>query len=264
DIDLNSRGEGAKGKDGGAFRLSIVNAVWGQKGLEFFPDFLDVLAENYGTGLGILDFASEPEPSRITINDWVSKQTKGRIKDLIPPGSIDSKTGMILTNAIYFNAAWKYKFGENPTSDDTFDLLDGTKITARMMQETEKYGYALGDDYQVIEIPYDGDELSMVILLPDAGQYENFESSMDYGTAENITSNILKRLVRLEMPRFNFESEFNLNSVLSAMGMPIAFSPLAADFSGMTRDEHLYIADVIHKGFVAVNKSGTEAAASTA
>ena len=264
DIDLNSRGEGARGKDGGAFRLNIVNAVWGQKGFEFLPEFLDVLAKNYGSGLRILDFVAEPEPSRITINDWVSKQTKGRIKDLVPQGAIDPRTRLILTNAIYFNAAWKFRFNGKPTSDGTFDLLDGTKITARMMQQTEKYGYAEGDNYQAIEIPYDGDELSMVILLPDGGQYEDFESSMDYETVGNIISDIRERLVSLETPKFNFESEFSLNNVLATMGMPIAFLPSCADFSGMTGNQDLFIEDVIHKGFVAVDKSGTEAAASTA
>jgi len=264
DLDLNNRGEGAKGKDGGAFRLNIVNAIWGQKDFEFLPEFLDVLAENYGAGLRTLDFVAEPEPSRITINDWVSRQTKGRIKDIIPQGAIDPLTRLILTNAIYFNAAWKFRFRERPTSDGIFDLLDGAKITARMMQETEQYGYARGDNYQAIEIPYDGDELSMVILLPDSGQFEDFESSMEHETVDNIISNIRKCLVSLEMPRFNFESEFSLNNVLATMGMPTAFFPYAADFSGMTGNQDLFIEDVIHKGFVAVDKSGTEAAASTA
>jgi len=263
DIDLNSRGKGAKGKDGGTFRHNIVNAIWGQKDFEFLPEFLDVLAENYGAGLRILDFVAEPDASRITINDWISKQTKGRIKDIVPQGGINPLTRLILTNAIYFNAAWKFRFNGKPTSDGTFDLLDGVKITVPMMQQTEKYGYAEGDNYQAIEIPYDGDELSMVILLPDGGQYEDFESSMDYETVGNIISDIRERLVSLEMPKFNFESEFSLNSVLATMGMPIAFS-LGADFSGMTGSKDLFIDKVMHKGFIDVNKSGTEAAAATA
>ena len=204
DMDLNSRGEGAKGKDGGAFRLNIVNAVWGQKGLEFLPEFLDVLAENYGSALRPLDFAAEPEPSRITINDWISKQTKGRIEDLVPRGTIDPLTLLVLTNAIYFNAAWKYRFTERSSSDGTFDLLDGTKIIVPMMKRTEKYGYARGMNYQAIELPYDGDELSMVILLPDSNRFEDFERSMDYETVDNIISDINRHKISLEMPKFNF------------------------------------------------------------
>lgn len=262
DMDLNSRGKGARGKDGGAFRLNIVNAMWGQKDLEFLPEFLDVLSENYGSGLRILDFAAEPEPSRITINDWVSKQTKGRINDLIPPGIIDSKTGIILTNAIYFNAAWKFRFNENPKSDGTFELLDGTKVKAQMMRREEKYGQAWGINYQAIELPYDGGELSMVILLPARGQFEEFENSMDYETVNGIISDIKESKVSLEMPKFNFKSEFDLKDVLAEMGMPIAFSQ-NADFSGMTSAKRLYIAEIMHKGFIAVDKSGTEAAADT-
>jgi len=262
DMDLNSRGKGARGKDGGAFRLNIVNAMWGQKDLEFLPEFLDVLSENYGSGLRILDFAAEPEPSRITINDWVSKQTKGRINDLVPPGIIDSKTGIILTNAIYFNAAWKFRFNENPKSDGTFELLDGTKVKAQMMRREEKYGQTWGINYQAIELPYDGDELSMVILLPARGQFEEFENSMDYETVNGIISDIKESKVSLEMPKFNFKSEFDLKDVLAEMGMPIAFSQ-NADFSGMTSARRLYIAEIMHKGFIAVDKSGTEAAAAT-
>ena len=263
DIDLNSRGEGARGKDGGAFRLNIVNAVWGQKDLEFLPDFLDVLAENYGAGLRVLDFAAEPEPSRKTINDWVSKQTKGRIKDLVPRGTIDPLTLLVLTNAIYFNAAWQFRFTERPTSDGSFDLLDGTKITVPMMQQEEEYGYARGSTYQAIELPYDGEELSMVILLPDSDQFEDFESSMDYETVGNIISDIDKYKISLEMPKFTFESEFDLKNVLKTMGMPIAFFPGGADFSGMTGRKGLYIAEVMQKGFIAVDRTGTEAAAAT-
>ena len=262
DMDLNSRGKGARGKDGGAFRLNIVNARWGQKNLKFLPEFLDVLSENYGSGLRILDFAAEPEPSRITINDWVSKQTKGRINDLVPPGIIDSKTGIILTNAIYFNAAWKFRFNEKPKSDGTFELLDGTKVKAQMMRREEKYGQAWGINYQAIELPYDGDELSMVILLPARGQFEEFENSMDYETVNGIISDMKESKVSLEMPKFNFKSEFDLKDVLAEMGMPIAFSQ-NADFSGMTSARRLYIAEIMHKGFIAVDKSGTEAAAAT-
>ncbi len=263
DIDLASRGKGARGKDGGAFRLNIVNAMWGQKNFPFLPEFLDVLSENYGSGLRIVDFVNEPEPSRITINDWVSKQTKGRIKDLVPPGIIQPKTRFILTNAIYFNAAWKYRFKGNAKSDGTFELLDGTKIKTDMMSREEKYGQAWGMNYQAIELPYDGDELSMVILLPARGQFEDFENSMDYQTVSSIISDLSESKTRLEMPKFTFESAYDLKSVLKEMGMPIAFSPGGADLSGMTGDRNLYIAEVMHKGFISVDKSGTEAAAAS-
>ena len=130
DIELGSRGEGAKGKDGEGFRLNIVNAIWGQKGYKFLSEFLDILAENYDAGLRPLDFAKAPEESRITINNWVSDQTEGRIEDLIPQGLIDTWTRLVLTNAIYFNAAWQYPFQEDMTEDGPFYLLDGGEVTA--------------------------------------------------------------------------------------------------------------------------------------
>jgi len=178
DAELAKRGEGAQGKDGEGFRLNIANAIWGQKDYEFLTAFLDVLAQNYGAGLRILDFMTEPEKSRVTINDWVSNQTEGRIKDLIPQGAIDVLTRLVLTNAIYFNAAWKYPFDNKMTADGLFYLLDSGQVTVPMMRQTEPFGYTKGAGYQAVELRYDGDELSMVILLPEAGQFEVFEEGL--------------------------------------------------------------------------------------
>lgn len=263
DIALSSRGEGARGKDEEGFRLNVVNAIWGQKDYQFLSEFLDTLAENYGAGLRILDFIEAPEESRVIINDWVSDQTEGRIKDLIPQGVIDTLTRLVLTNAIYFNAAWQYPFNEKATSDGTFYLLDGGKITVPMMKLTKSLGYASGDGYQAVELPYDGRELSMVILMPEADQFESFEESMSYQTVKQIISGLENRQVSLTMPKFEFESEFSLKSALSAIGMPVAFSA-NADFSGMTGNRDLFIDEVIHKAFVSVDEAGTEAAAATA
>jgi len=263
DIALRSRGEGAKGKDQEGFRLNIVNAIWGQEDYEFLSEYLDILAENYGAGLRILDFVAEPEPSRITINDWVSEQTEGRIEDLIPQGAIDALTRLVLTNAIYFNAAWQFPFEEDTTSDGTFYLQDSREVTVPMMHQTESFGYTKGETYQAVELPYDGNELSMVIVLPKAGQFEDFEGSMDYPTVSGIISELQNRQVSLAMPKFELESEFSLKSVLANMGMPIAFSG-DADFSGMTGNRDLFIGEIIHKAFVSVDEAGTEAAAATA
>jgi serpin B len=261
DIELSKRGEGAEGKDGEGFRLNVVNAIWGQKDYKFLPEFLDVLAVNYGAGLRLLDFVNQPEESRVTINDWVSDQTEERIKDLIPQGVIDSLTRLVLTNAIYFNAAWKYQFNENATSDGKFTLLDGSDVTVPMMSQTESFGYTGGDGYQAIELPYDGGEMSMVILLPDAGQLKELESSLSAELMDDIINELEQgyRKVALTMPKFEFESGFGLVDTLAGMGMPIAFSN-GADFSGMTGNNDLYIGDILHKAFVSVDESGTEAA----
>ena len=263
DAELAKRGEGAQGKDGEGFRLNIVNAIWGQKDYEFLPDFLDVLAENYGAGLRILDFITETEKSRLAINDWVSNQTEGRIEDLIPPGAIDALTRLVLTNAIYFNAAWENPFDEKMTADGPFYLLNGEQVTVPMMRQTESFGYTAGDGYQAVELFYDGCELSMVILLPEAGQFEAFEKTLNAQQVSDIISGLQPTEVALTMPKFEFDSEFSLKDTLAGMGMPIAFSSVA-DFSGMTGKRELYISDVVHKAFVAVDEKGTEAAAATA
>jgi len=263
DAELATRGEGAAGKDGEGFRLNIVNAIWGQKDYEFLPDFLDVLAENYGAGLRILDFITEAEKSRVAINDWVSGQTEGRIKDLIPQGAIDEWTRLVLTNAIYFNAAWEHTFDEDMTADGPFYLLDGGQVTVPMMKQTESFGYTKGEGYQAVELLYDGGELSMVILLPEAGNFEAFEAGLQAQQVSDIISGLQPTEVALTMPRFEFDSEFSLKDTLADMGMPIAFSS-GADFSGMTGNPELFISDVVHKAFVAVDEDGTEAAAATA
>jgi len=263
DAELAKRGEGAQGKDGEGFRLNIVNAIWGQKDYEFLTDFLDVLAENYGAGLRILDFITEAEKSRVIINDWVSDQTESRIEDLIPQGAIDALTRLVLTNAIYFNAAWKYPFDKKVTANGPFYLLDGAQVMVPMMKQTESFGYTDGEGYQAVELLYDGGELSMVILLPEAGQFAAFEEGLQAQGVSDIISGLQPTEVALTMPKFEFDSDFSLKDTLAAMGMPIAFSG-GADFSGMTGNPELFISEVIHKAFVAVDEAGTEAAAATA
>ena len=264
DQELNARGQGAQGKDDEGFRLNIVNAIWGQKDYSFLQDFLDTLARNYGAGLRVLDFQGAPEPSRLIINDWVEEQTEDRIKDLIPPGAINVLTRLVLTNAVYFNAAWESQFEENSTSPGPFHLLDGAEVSVPMMRQMSGFRYTSGADFEAVELPYDGHELSMVILLPGAGRFESFEDSLDYGVVESAIDGLQGGQVALTMPRFKMETDFNLNDALSALGMSAAFDPPNADFSGMDGGRDLYISDVIHKAFVDVDEAGTEAAAATA
>ena len=263
DLQLKQRGQGAKGKDEEGFRLHVVNAIWGQKDYEFLVQFLDVLAQNYGAGLRILDFINETEQSRVTINKWVSDQTEERIKDLVPEGVIDQLTRLVLTNAIYFNAAWQYPFNKDTTSDGLFHLMSDIEVTVPMMQQTESFRYAEGDGYQAVELPYDGQELSMVILLPKAGQFNTFEELLDAESVEAIIGNLEMHEVALTMPKFEYESSFGLKEALSTLGMRVAFAG-DADFSGMNGKRDLLIQDVLHKAFVSVDEAGTEAAAATA
>jgi serpin B len=262
DLELVSRGEGAEGKDGEGFRLNIVNSIWGQTGYKFLSEFLDTLAENYGAGLRLLDFVKAPEESRGVINDWVSEETEGKIEDLLPQGSISPATVLVLTNAIYFNAAWSHPFEEELTHDGPFNLLDGSQVTVPMMEQIEFFGYAEGEGYQAVELPYDGEELSMVILLPEAGRFEEFASALGAERVASILTDVSPEEIHLTMPKFTYESGFRLKETLIAMGMPAAFT--AADFSGMDGTRSLFIDDVYHKAFVSVDEAGTEAAAATA
>jgi serpin B len=261
---LAERGQGAEGKDGGGFRLHVVNALWGQRGYEFLQPFLDTLAQHYGAGLRLLDFSAAPEEARVTINDWVSEQTEGKIKDLIPQGAIDILTRLVLTNAIYFNAAWAEPFEVDRTDDGPFHALDDEPVMVPMMHQTAAFGYAERDGYQVVELPYDGHELSMVILLPDMGQFTDIEEALDVQEIAGVFEALRDRQVALAMPKFKVESSFSLVDALIALGMPSAFSSEAADFSGMDGTHDLLITNVFHKAFVDVDEAGTEAAAATA
>ena len=253
------------GEGGQYFRLNIANAVWGQDGFHFLPDFLDLLAEHYGAGMMAVDFMGAPNESRVRINDWVAEETEGKVKDLLAPGVIEDSTRLVLTNAIYFNASWLWKFNPRDTEVRPFHLAGGGAVSVPMMAETSKdfYGYARGDGYQVVDVPYSWGEMSMTILLPDEGALEEFEGSLDAETLNRIIDDIEIDYITLTMPLFEFESEFSLGDTLAEMGMPDAFGG-GADFSGMTGSRDLWISEVVHKAFVSVDEEGTEAAAATA
>ncbi len=270
DRTLASRGQASGGtandKDetGQHFRLNIANALWGQDGYQFLPDFLDVLAANYGAGMMAVDFAGVPDEARVRINDWVSDETEGKVKDLLAPGTIDESTRLVLTNAIYFNASWHWQFDQRDTEARPFHLDGGGTVSVPMMTETTKdfYGYAKSNGYQAVDLPYSWGELSMTILLPDEGRLGEFEGSLDSAMLDRIIDEIEIDYITLTMPLFEFESEFDLGDTLAGMGMADAFAS-GADFSGMTRSSDLWISEVVHKAFVSVDEKGTEAAAAT-
>jgi serpin B len=248
------------------FKLHVANSLWGQTGYVFLAEFLDALARNYGAGLRLLDFQKEPEPSRQTINDWVSEQTEDRIKDLIPQGAITPDTRLVLANAIYFDADWQHPFSKHSTQDAPFNTLDGEQVTLPMMgmDDPASLSYARGEGYQAVELPYQGGQMSMLILVPDAGRFEAFEAALDAGRVETILKQLQPQVVNLHMPKFSYTSDLDLANTLAALGMPLAFRPGEADFSGMDGSRDLFIGDVFHKAFVAVDEAGTEAAAATA
>jgi serpin B len=260
DVQLNREVEGEEQ----SFQLNIANSIWGQQNFAFQPDFLDTLAVNYGAGLRLVDYAADPEAARQQINAWVEDETQDKIKDLIPAGALDPLTRLVLANAIYFKAAWQNQFEQNNTEDAPFTLLDGSQVDVPTMRQSEGMNYAAGDGWQAVELAYEGGRQSMLILLPAEGQFEAFEASLNTARLDDILNAMEWTTVELALPKFSFESEFELNRALAELGMPVAFDAERADFSGMTGESNLYISDVIHKAFVDVNEEGTEAAAATA
>ena len=244
------------------FELNITNALWGQSGFDFQPDFLDTLALNYGAGMHLVDYA-QSETARQQINAWVEEQTKEKIKDLIPEGALNSLNRLVLTNAIYFKAAWRYPFSEGLTSPAEFDLLDGSEISVETMRVTEIFDYKKAEDYLVVELPYSDPSLVMTLLVPDEEKFTSFESDLDVNALSATLENLEPVNMALSLPKFKVESSFSLNEALSALGMSDAFDIDKADFSGMTGTPLLYITSVVHKAFVDVNEEGTEAAAAT-
>ncbi|OGO15135.1 MAG: hypothetical protein A2Z14_18110 [Chloroflexi bacterium RBG_16_48_8] len=263
DLSLSSYGEAVGSEAERGFQLYIANSIWGQKGFEFLPEFLDRLAENYGAGLRLLDFGADPEKARQIINKWVSDQTEEKIKDLLREGILDSGTRLVLANAIYFNADWLYPFEEGNTYEGDFVLLDGSTRPVAMMSQVKGFPYAQGEDYQAIALPYVGGDMEMVIFLPVEGRYDDFESSLDGEKLREILGRFEMEGVSLSLPKFEFESEFSLSEILIKMGMPSAFGA-EADFSGINGNKNLAIKDVVHKSFISVDERGTEAAAATA
>jgi serpin B len=243
------------------FQLDITNAIWGQRGFEFLSNFLNTLAENYGAGLRIADFANATEEARQTINQWANDETEGRIEELIAQGDLDPATVLVLANAIYFKALWFSPFMEEKTQDGQFALLDGSTVTVPMMEQVMSFGYSEGSDYQAIELKYKGHDFSMVVLLPNEGKFEEFEASLDAQKVEDIIGSLEGEAVILSMPKFSYDTGYDLKETLIEMGMPNAFGN--ADFSGMASNADLYIYAVGHKAFISVDEKGTEAAAAS-
>ncbi|MEX0785174.1 MAG: serpin family protein [Dehalococcoidia bacterium] len=261
DLALTAEPELTEEQTGDPLQISIANAIWGEQTYEFLPAFLDTLAENYGAGLQLLDFIGNYEAARRTINAWVSDQTEERIPELLEEGTLDDLTRLVLTNAIYFKASWLRPFPTEGTRDGAFHLLDGSEVQTPMMHLNDRMGYGEVDGVEVVPLPYEGGAYAMYALLPPEGEFATFEASLDAERVDSIIDGIGDAMVDLTMPRFEFDSSFDLPETLKELGMVSAFGE--ADFSGMDGTRNLYITDVVHKAFVAVDEEGTEAAAAT-
>jgi serpin B len=253
----------SRGAEQDAFKLEIANSIWGQSGHSFLPEFLDVLAANYGAGLRLLDFKAAPEAARTTINDVIARQTHDKIKDLLPQGSVDDMTRLVLANAIYFNAKWTQPFFQADTHDGTFTPDQGGPVTVPMMKREILIPYMAGQGFQAIRLAYRGG-VSMVLMLPDAGQLAAFEAGLNMAKLQSILDGQSQHDVVLALPKFEYRSDsISLKDQLIALGMVDAFG-LSADLSGVDGTGGLYVSDVVHKAMLRVDEEGTEAAAASA
>ena len=245
-----------------AYQLRVANRLWGQKGYPILPEFLALTRQQYGAEMLLVDFAQTGAASR-EINQWVEQQTNGKIKDLIPPSSLDAMTRLVLTNAVYFKGDWVHPFNKQNTREEDFAVSVQEKVKVPLMHLKSKLGYAEEETFQVLELPYVGRDLSMVVLLPKkADELPELEKTLTVDKLTSLMPTLHVREVNAYLPKFNLETSFGLNSTLQAMGMKRAFTR-EADFSGISSAEALYISAVLHKAYVDVNEEGTEAAAAT-
>jgi serpin B len=247
------------------YQLRVANALWAEKDFRFLDDFLKLTTSDYGAGFNRVDFEAAPEAVRGTINQWVEQKTEEKIKDLLPAGSINATTRLVLTNAIYFKGDWQSPFKKATTVEEDFHLSAARTVKTSLMHLTARFNYFNGGTFQALDIPYKSGELSMVVLLPN--DVEGLAALEKLLTADALKQ-WLGQLrggsrVNLTLPKFKMTESFQLSKTLSELGMGEAFQKNAADFSAMTGKRDLWISAAIHKAYIDVDEEGTEAAAAT-
>lgn len=253
-------------KKGKEYDISTANALWTHVDYQFLEEYITTVEKYYGGKVTNLDFVRESEKSRQTINTWVEEQTQNKIKDLIPQGILNEYTRLVLTNAIYFKGTWIKQFNKEDTKNEDFTTSSGQIVKVPMMRLTgddAEFNYAETDEMQLLEIPYTGEDVSMLIVLPKEN-LDHVEESISNEKLSEWKNMLKKQRVDIYIPKFTFEAKYFMVDTLKKMGMPSAFDGSLADFSGMDGTKKLFIQNVIHQAFVEVNEEGTEAAAATA
>jgi serpin B len=250
-------------------QLNIANALWVQADFPFWSDYISLATEDYGAAFQEVDFLADPENVANMINTWVDDATEGKITQVVERDSFDEQTRFVMINAIYFNASWRYQFDEEVTDDLDFSLLDGSIAQVPTMYLNADLNYTNQANYQAVELPYVGENLAMLVFLPNEGAFEDFSATftVDQFNA-TITALHSQEDVRLYLPSFEYETDLNLVDPLSELGMPYLFDGQAADLTGIADLSNadlgnLYVSDAFHKAYVLVDESGTEAAAVT-
>ena len=253
---LNQKQEG--------YKISTANAFWIQQKYPFLTEYISLLQNYYMAEANELDFSKNVEAAR-TINTWIENQTNGKIKDMIDPSALSVFTRLVLTNAIYFKGLWENPFDSKYTTKIDFKVDSSKTVKVDMMSLSDcVFNYTETDDLQILKMPYEGNDLSMLVILPKENNISIADSSLNTLNIEDWNSRFDEIKINIDIPKFKFKTEYNLNNVLTKMGMVDAFSEIDADFSGMDGTKSLFISDILHKAFVEVNEEGTEAAAATA
>ncbi|MCX7973564.1 MAG: serpin family protein [Candidatus Aminicenantes bacterium] len=246
-------------------QLNLANAIWIQKNFPLLKNYLEIIAKVYDGQATNVDFINRQEETRKVINKWTEEKTAGKIKDLIPPGIIDYLTRIILTNAIYFRGLWLLPFNPELTKPEKFHLGEGQEIEVAMMRlvgDRARFPYMENEDLQMLEMFYEGRDLSMLILLPKKKDLTSLESKLTVDILETWKKQLKEERVDVYLPRFKMETKYFLKEKLEQMDMAVAFT-IKADFSGINGRKDLFIQQVIHQALVEVNEEGTEAAAAT-
>jgi len=249
------------------YNVSTANALWPDVGFTLLDEFIDIIETYYGGKASEVEYGNPEEAARI-INEWVENQTNNLIKDLVPASAIDPVlTKLILTNAIYFKGIWQVQFDELNTTDRDFTLSSADTVqveTMKLIGADDKFNYTETGDLQILELPYTGGDISMMILLPREGvELSDVISSLKREDYISWIDEMYETKADIYLPKFKFETSYGLNDYLKELGMVDAFDN-AADFSGIDGTKNLFISSVLHKAFVEVNEEGTEAAAATA
>ena len=245
-------------------KLEVANSLWPQEDYPFRNDFINLIKEFYDSALFKVNYRGDREQIKQRINTWVEDNTNQLIKNLIKPGVLTDDTRLVLVNAIYFLSDWKIAFDEKVTHSAPFYITPEKTVNVPLMYMEDDLQYADTENFQVLELEYEGGDFSMVVVLPAKGtNINNFIDDFDVETFIQTLGKMEKQKVEVYLPSFKVRSNFDLEKLLAEMGMPEAFSN-KADFGRMTDLQDLKIDKVIHEAFIDVNEEGTEAAASTA
>ncbi|MGQ9617805.1 MAG: serpin family protein [Candidatus Aminicenantia bacterium] len=243
--------------------LKIANALWVQKDYKILPDYLERVEKFYMGKASNVDFIRETEKARELINRWVEERTNRKILNLLPPRSLDVDSRLVITNAIYFKGFWLFQFDKERTRDGDFKVNKEKIVRVPMMTlEGKEFNYAENEELEVIELPYLGEKISMLIILPKDGDIYSFEEKLTIEKINNLRKSLKKIRIDVLLPKFKLNKKYDLKEKLKRMGMPLSFSNLA-DFSGIDGTKNLFIQFAIHQAFVEVTEEGTEAGGAT-